>query len=142
MAGSNGGHALLDYGGQPIEFGSRVPLGVNMAFTRAAFERAGGFDPNGRRAGTLLGQESANGASPRKSGVRGFYIPEMGWNTSSPPIAAQSYFRRWFLARDQPGVLVRASGIAWRRPSQPPSIFPRCPYRGVPRYMYRRAVTN
>lgn len=26
--------ALLDYGEQPIEFGARVPLGVNMAFRR------------------------------------------------------------------------------------------------------------
>src|SRR3954465_8726537 len=50
--------ALLDYGPEPLEFAARVPLGVNMAFLRSAFERAGGFDPNtGRRAGTLLVQE-------------------------------------------------------------------------------------
>ncbi len=29
--------ALLDYGDTPIEFGTRVPLGVNMAFRRDAF---------------------------------------------------------------------------------------------------------
>src|SRR5207245_8590396 len=29
--------ALLDYGTAPIEFGARVPLGVNMAFRRSAF---------------------------------------------------------------------------------------------------------
>ena len=50
--------ALLDYGPEPIEFGDRVPLGVNMAFRRTAFDRAGLLDPNtGRKAGTLLGQE-------------------------------------------------------------------------------------
>ena len=49
--------ALLDYGGEPLEFGARVPLGVNMAFRREAFDLAGLLDPNtGRKAGTLLGQ--------------------------------------------------------------------------------------
>src|SRR5437868_9552297 len=37
--------ALLDYGTAPIEFGTRVPLGVNMAFRRQAFDRAGLLDP-------------------------------------------------------------------------------------------------
>src|SRR5258708_2704954 len=50
--------ALLDYGRAPLKFGTRVPLGVNMAMRRGALERAGGFDPRiGRKAGTLLGQE-------------------------------------------------------------------------------------
>ena len=50
--------ALLDYGPEPIRFGKRVPLGVNMAMRREAIARAGGFDTRiGRKAGTLLGQE-------------------------------------------------------------------------------------
>src|SRR5439155_9586704 len=50
--------ALLDYGSDPVRFGRRVPLGVNMALRRSAIDRAGGFDVRiGRKAGTLLGQE-------------------------------------------------------------------------------------
>ena len=49
--------ALLDYGQEPVEFGQKVPLGVNMAFRREAFRRAGLWDNRvGRKAGTLLGQ--------------------------------------------------------------------------------------
>ena len=40
--------ALLDYGPEPVEFGARVPLGVNMAFKRHAFDRAGLLDPQHR----------------------------------------------------------------------------------------------
>ena len=71
--------ALLDYGPEPIEFGNRVPLGVNMAFHRRAFDRAGLFDPHtGRRAGTLLGQEVREWCiRARQSGVRGFYSPDL-----------------------------------------------------------------
>src|ERR671912_10224 len=71
--------ALLDYGDEPIEFGARVPLGVNMAFRREAFQRAGGFDPDtGRKAGTLLGQEVREWCiRARNVGVRGFYVPSM-----------------------------------------------------------------
>ncbi len=48
--------ALLDYGPKPMEFGDRVPLGVNMVFRRDAFDRAGLWDNSiGRKAGTLLG---------------------------------------------------------------------------------------
>src|SRR6185436_4037600 len=60
---NRGGHlwaviALLDFGTQPLAFGKRVPLGVNMAFRRTALDRVGGFNPRiGRKAGTLLGQE-------------------------------------------------------------------------------------
>jgi glycosyltransferase involved in cell wall biosynthesis len=71
--------ALLDYGRTPIPFGNRVPLGVNMAFRREAFDRAGLFDPGtGRRAGTLLGQEVREWCiRARKADVHGFYVPEM-----------------------------------------------------------------
>ena len=34
--------ALLDFGPEPVQFGKRVPLGVNMAFRRAALDRVGG----------------------------------------------------------------------------------------------------
>ena len=77
--------ALLDYGSEPLEFGARVPLGVNMAFRRAAFDRAGLLDPQtGRKAGTLLGQEVREWCiRARAAGVRGFYVPTWSCSTSS-----------------------------------------------------------
>ena len=139
--------ALLDYGDQPIEFGSRVPLGVNMAFTRAAFERAGGFDPHtGRRAGTLLGQEVREWCiRARKSGVRGFYIPEM-WLEHIIPAdrLRKSYFRRWFYWRGiSRALLYERAGLDMEAPEQTTLDFSQVPHiGGVPRYLYRRAVTN
>ena len=69
--------ALLDYGDEPIPFftqAHRVPLGVNMAFRREAFDRAGLWDNSvGRRKGTLLGQEVREWMSrARDAGLRGF----------------------------------------------------------------------
>ena len=70
--------ALLDYGDQPLEFGARVPLGVNMAFRREAFERAGGSTLRLVERRTLLGQEVREWCiRARKAGVRGFYVPYM-----------------------------------------------------------------
>ena len=71
--------ALLDYGPEPIEFGNRVPLGVNMVFRRECFERAGLWDNSiGRKAGTLLGQEVREWAQRgRAAGLRGFYSPDL-----------------------------------------------------------------
>jgi glycosyltransferase involved in cell wall biosynthesis len=139
--------ALLDYGDQPIEFGSRVPLGVNMAFTRGAFERAGGFDPHtGRRAGTLLGQEVREWCiRARKAGVRGFYIPEM-WLEHIIPAdrLRKSYFRRWFYWRGiSRALLYERAGLDMEAPEQTTLDFSQVPHiGGVPRYLYRRAATN
>ena len=72
--------ALLDYGsGANCGSVARVPLGVNMAFRRRAFQRAGLFDPGtGRKAGTLLGQEIREWCiRARAARLRGFYIPDM-----------------------------------------------------------------
>ena len=136
--------ALLDYGRAPIEFGSRVPLGVNMAFLRAAFERAGGFDPNtGRRAGTLLGQEVREWCiRARKVGVRGYYIPEL-WLEHIIPAdrLRKAYFRRWFYWRGvSRALLYERSGLDMEAPEQTTLDFSRVPHvAGVPRYLYRKA---
>lgn len=139
--------ALLDYGDRPIEFGSRVPLGVNMAFTRAAFERAGSFDPNtGRRAGTLLGQEVREWCiRARKSGVRGFYTPEL-WLEHIIPAERlrKAYFRRWFYWRGiSRALLYERAGLDMEAPEQTVLDFSTVPHiAGVPRYLYRRAAAN
>ena len=136
--------ALLDYGPEPMEFGMRVPLGVNMAFTRRALELAGLFDPQtGRRAGTLLGQEVREWCiRARKAGVRGFYVPELVLRHIIPASRLnKEYFRRWFYWRGiSRALLYERSGLDMEAPEQTalqsaavPHVF------GVPRYLYRKA---
>jgi glycosyltransferase involved in cell wall biosynthesis len=137
--------ALLDYGPQPLEFGARVPLGVNMAFTRAALDRAGLLDPDtGRRAGTLLGQEVREWCiRARRSGVRGFYLPEM-WLEHIIPAdrLRKSYFRRWFYWRGvSRALLYERAGLDMESPERTvhdPSTVPHI--AGVPRHLYRKAL--
>lgn len=137
--------ALLDYGAQPIEFGTRVPLGVNMAFTRRAFAQAGLLDPGtGRRAGTLLGQEVREWCiRARKAGVRGFYAPGMVVHHVIPAERLRkSYFRRWFYWRGiSRALLYERSGLDMEAPEQTTLDFSKVPHiAGVPRYLYRRAL--
>ncbi|MDQ3420700.1 MAG: glycosyltransferase [Acidobacteriota bacterium] len=138
--------ALLDYGNEPIEFGARVPLGVNMAFRREAFERAGGFDPEtGRRAGTLLGQEVREWCiRARKAGVRGFYVPSMRLEHIIPADRLnKSYFRRWFYWRGiSRALLYQRAGLDMEAPERTTLDFAKVPHiLGVPRYLYRKALT-
>jgi glycosyltransferase involved in cell wall biosynthesis len=137
--------ALLDYGPQPIEFGTRVPLGVNMAFTRRAFAQAGLLDPDiGRRAGTLLGQEVREWCiRARRAGMRGFYIPEMAVEHVIPAERLRkTYFRRWFYWRGiSRALLYERSRLDLEAPEQTTLDFSKVPHvAGVPRYLYRRAL--
>jgi glucosyl-dolichyl phosphate glucuronosyltransferase len=137
--------ALLDYGPHPIEFGTRVPLGVNMAFRRTAFERAGLFDPHtGRRAGTLLGQEVREWCiRARKAGVTGFYVADL-WLEHIIPAdrLRKQYFRRWFYWRGiSRALLYERSGLDMESPEQTIFDFATVPHiLGVPRYLYRKAL--
>jgi glycosyltransferase involved in cell wall biosynthesis len=137
--------ALLDYGPEPIEFGSRVPLGVNMAFRREAFDRAGLLDPDtGRKAGTLLGQEVREWCiRARKAGVRGVYIPELVLEHIIPADRLNKrYFRRWFYWRGiSRARLYERAGLDMEAPEQTSMDFSRVPHIfGVPRYLYRKAL--
>jgi glycosyltransferase involved in cell wall biosynthesis len=139
--------ALLDYGPEPIEFGARVPLGVNMAFRRAAFERAGLLDPQaGRRAGTLLGQEVREWCiRARTAGVRGFYVPGMIVRHIIPASRLKkAYFRRWFYWRGiSRAKLYAKAGLDMEAPERTDLDFRTVPHLfGVPRYLYRKALSN
>ncbi len=139
--------ALLDYGPEPIEFGARVPLGVNMAFRRAAFDAAGLFDPNtGRKAGTLLGQEVREWCiRARAAGVRGFYVPEMSLEHIIPADRlCKAYFRRWFYWRGiSRAKLYERAGLDMEAPERTTLDFSRVPHiLGVPRYLYRKALAS
>jgi glucosyl-dolichyl phosphate glucuronosyltransferase len=139
--------ALLDYGPEPIEFGARVPLGVNMAFTRRALDRAGLLDPRtGRRAGTLLGQEVREWCiRARAAGLRGFYVPEMVLEHIIPAARLRkAYFRRWFYWRGiSRALLYERSGLDMEAPEQRLLDFSTVPHvGGVPRYLYRKALSE
>ena len=139
--------ALLDYGQAPIEFGARVPLGVNMAFRRSAFDRAGLFDPHtGRKAGTLLGQEVREWCiRARAAGVRGFYAPELVLRHVIPASRLNKrYFRRWFYWRGvSRAQLYERAGLDMEAPEQTTLDFRSVPHvLGVPRYLYRKTLAT
>ena len=136
--------ALLDYGPESIAFGSKVPLGVNMAFRRNAFDRAGLFDPNtGRKAGTLLGQEVREWCiRAREAGVHGVYAPELSLRHIIPASRLRkAYFRRWFYWRGiSRARLYQRSGLDMEAPERTSLDFATVPHvLGVPRYLYRKA---
>jgi glycosyltransferase involved in cell wall biosynthesis len=137
--------ALLDYGPEPLEFETRVPLGVNMAFRREVIDRVGGFDPRiGRKAGTLLGQEVREWClRARAGGVKGFYVPDVVVQHLIPAERlTKRYFRRWFFWRGISRALLYAgSGLDMERPEQTTLDFRSVPHiAGVPRYLYRGAL--
>jgi glycosyltransferase involved in cell wall biosynthesis len=137
--------ALLDYGQRPIEFGKHVPLGVNMAFRRRAFDRAGLFDADtGRRAGTLLGQEVREWCiRARAAGLKGFYIPEMYVHHLIPASRLRkAYFRRWFFWRGiSRAQLYERFGLDMMSPEETTLDYSRVPHiLGVPRFMYRQCL--
>lgn len=139
--------ALLDYGPDPIEFGARVPLGVNMAFRRSAFERAGLLDPQtGRKAGTLLGQEVREWCiRARAAGVRGFYVPSMVVRHIIPASRLnKAYFRRWFYWRGiSRAKLYAKAGLDMETPERTDLDFRTVPHLfGIPRYLYRKALSS
>jgi glycosyltransferase involved in cell wall biosynthesis len=139
--------ALLDYGSQPVEFGARVPLGVNMAFRRSAFDQAGLFDPHtGRKAGTLLGQEVREWCiRARGAGLRGFYVPELTLRHLIPAARLNKrYFRRWFYWRGiSRARLYRQSGLDMEAPERTTLDFRTMPHLfGVPRYLYRKTLVH
>ena len=139
--------ALLDYGPEPLEFGARVPLGVNMAFTRDAFDRAGLFDPHtGRRAGTLLGQEIREWCiRARSAGLHGFYTPGMMVRHIIPAERlTKRYFRRWFYWRGvSRAMLYERAGLDMEKPEQGARDMTGIPQiAGTPRYLYRKALRH
>ena len=137
--------ALLDYGAAPIQFGKRVPLGVNMAMRKSAIDRVGGFDPRiSRKAGTLLGQEVRQWClRAHAAGLIGFYIPDLVVQHLIPADRlTKPYFRRWFYWRGiSRAMLYAETGLDMEKPEQTTLDFAAVPHiAGVPRYLYRSAA--
>jgi glycosyltransferase involved in cell wall biosynthesis len=135
--------ALLDHGDQPLEFDQRyIPLGVNLAFRRHCFARAGLWDNRvGRKAGTLLGQEVREwGLRARAAGLRGCYAPNMLVNHIIPKERlSKAYFRRWFYWNGiSRALLYEQARINMEAPEDTSLDFSTVAHiAGVPRYMFR-----
>jgi glycosyltransferase involved in cell wall biosynthesis len=147
---NRGGHlwaviALLDFGTQPLAFGQRVPLGVNMAVRRTAIDGVGGFNPRiGRKAGTLLGQEVREWCLRAHGlGLRGFYAPNVVVQHLIPADRlCKPYFRKWFYWRGISRAMLYAdTGLDMEAPEQSTLDFADVPHvLGIPRYMFRSAL--
>jgi glycosyltransferase involved in cell wall biosynthesis len=139
--------ALLDYGPDPIPFftrAHRVPLGVNMAFRRDAFERAGLWSNQvGRKKGTLLGQEVREWMyRARAAGLRGSYAPTMEVrHVIQSERLNKRYFRRWYYWNGiSRALLYRDAWIDMQAPESTEVDFSRVPHIfGVPRFFYGKA---
>jgi glycosyltransferase involved in cell wall biosynthesis len=139
--------ALLDYGPDPIELTTRMPLGVNMAFRREVFDMVGGWDPRvGRKAGTLLGQEVREWCiRARARGVRGCYAPELVVRHIIPASRlTKRYFRRWFYWRGiSRALLYQQQGLDMESPQETAIDFSRVRHvAGVPKYLFRTALAT
>jgi GT2 family glycosyltransferase len=139
--------ALLDYGDAALEFTTRMPLGVNMAFRREVFDIVGLWDVRvGRKAGTLLGQEVREWCvRARAHGVRGFYVPELVVQHLIPADRlSRRYFRRWFYWRGiSRALLFQQQGLDMESPQDTRHDFTRVPMiAGIPRYLYRVALAE
>jgi glucosyl-dolichyl phosphate glucuronosyltransferase len=139
--------ALLDYGPEAIPFftrAHRVPLGVNMAFRRQAFDRAGLWSNQvGRKKGTLLGQEVREWMyRARAAGLRGSYAPSMAVrHVIQGERLNKRYFRRWYYWNGiSRALLYRDAWIDMQAPESTEVDFSRVPHiLGVPRFFYRKA---
>jgi glucosyl-dolichyl phosphate glucuronosyltransferase len=142
--------ALLDYGPEPLpffKFAHRVPIGVNMAFRRTAFDRAGMWSNRvGRKKGTLLGQEVREWMlRARTAGLRGYYTPTMVVrHLIQRDRLEKAYFRRWFYWNGVSRALMyRDAWIDMQAPESTELDFSRVPHiLGVPRFFYRKAPSE
>jgi GT2 family glycosyltransferase len=140
--------ALLDFGSEPVEFGKHyAPLGVNLAFKREAFDRAGLWDPNlGRKAGTLLGQEVREWMlRARNAGLRGMYAPKMVVHHVIPADRLhKGYFRKWsYWHGVSRAILFQQHPIDMQAPERTTIDFSHLRTTfGVPRYMYRSCLDS
>jgi glucosyl-dolichyl phosphate glucuronosyltransferase len=134
--------ALLDFGPEPVEFGTRfAPLGVNLAFKRETFDRAGLWSVAiGRKAGTLLGQEVREWMlRARDAGLKGMYAPKMIVHHVIPSDRLQKrYFRKWsYWHGVSRAMLFQQRPIDMYAPEETRIDFSKVQLVfGVPRYMY------
>ena len=137
--------AIVDYGRETMPLGRRVPLGVNMAVRRSAFDRIGELDVRlGRQSGTLLGQAEREWClRARANGLTGYYFPDAVLKHHVPASRlTKRYFRRWFYWRGISRAKIYAlNGRDMERPEESQLNFHDVRHiAGVPRYLFRTAL--
>ena len=125
-----------------------MPLGVNMAFARTAFERAGAVRSAHRPAGRNAARAgSARMVYPRQEGgsprlLRSGAVARAHHSRGPPAQGATSAAGSTggaSAARSR----TNARGWTWKRPSRRRSTFSTVPHiAGVPRYLYRKALSH
>ena len=139
--------ALVDEGQEPFAFGAVLPIGANMAFTRAAFDKVGPWNTAvGRKAGTLLGQEVREWClRAHARGLRGYYAPAVAVrHVIHADRLNKKYFRRWFYWRGiSRAIMYQQHGLDMENPQRRFVDFSKAPHiAGVPRYLYRTAAST
>jgi glycosyltransferase involved in cell wall biosynthesis len=140
--------AICNHGPAPREYGLRLgwPLGVNVAYRREVFERAGLFDPSlGRKAGTLRSQAQREWhLRARAAGIKGFYLPDMiVEHRVIVDRLHKQYFRRWYYWHG-----ISRAKLYWRfglDPEEPEALQHTQPLpqiAGVPRRLLSKAVKS
>jgi glycosyltransferase involved in cell wall biosynthesis len=140
--------AICDYGPRSREYGVGLgwPLGVNVAYRREVFERAGLFDPSlGRKAGTLRSQAQREWhVRARAAGIRGFHLPDMVVDHQVIVERLQKqYFRRWYYWHG-----ISRANLYWRLgldPEEPEALQHTEPLEqiaGVPRRLLSKAAKS
>jgi glycosyltransferase involved in cell wall biosynthesis len=134
--------AIVDYGDEPTAYvatrmDQRLPIGANLAFSRAALVAVGGWRTDlGKVNNTLIsGEDHEIFLRLRKHGLyAGYYDPAIGVRHYVPAARlTRRYFRQWFYWHGKTQALMLHDLF-------PDLDMSRVPYiAGVPRFLYRQA---
>jgi glycosyltransferase involved in cell wall biosynthesis len=135
--------AIVDYGDAPAAYlpdntGQRLPIGANLAFSRAALGVIGGWRTDlGKVNNTLVsGEDHEIFMRLRRFGLySGLYDPEIVVRHFVPPDRlTRQYFRRWFYWHGKTQALMLADLYPELDMARVPKI------AGIPRFMIRQAT--
>jgi glycosyltransferase involved in cell wall biosynthesis len=137
--------AIVDYGNRPIDYvadrtDQRLPIGANLAFSRAALVSAGGWRTDlGKVNNTLIsGEDHEIFMRLRRHGLfSGHYDPRIAVRHYVPASRlTRRYFRQWFYWHGKTQALMLSDLFPDLDMADVPHL------AGVPRFLYRQALTQ